>query len=107
MILDLLGGCALIQMDKKVSLVIGKWSKKFLRYGDDLYIPTAKIKIGEEGITVRQLIVDIEMEKSKTAAKKLIEGGGFYIEDYRVKDPYAVLIKDAKGNLFLIEEINE
>ncbi len=79
-------------------------------------MPTSKLSLGEleSGVRVQDLLVRSKLAESKSAARKLVEGGGVYLNNKRISSdrntvtavdlewPGAILLRTGKKNYHLI-----
>jgi tyrosyl-tRNA synthetase len=62
--------------------------------------------LGSDGIGVTDLVVRVQLAPSKAEARRLVQGGGVYVNNRRVADPQARLTRDQAigGQLFVLRK---
>lgn len=61
----------------------------------------------EIGMEIAELCVRAGFTKSKSEARKLIKNGGIKIQDMKVTDPFARVVRDTENNQIILVEKGE
>ncbi len=64
--------------------------------------PTKKTKLDGTGTPIAELVVQAGLEQSKSAARKLLEAGGIYLNNNRVNHAHAVTTSDLLFGKYLL-----
>ncbi len=68
---------------------------------DSEAIPSLEVEINEVGINIADLLMLAQMAMSKTQARRLVDGGGVYVDDVPVSNSLVSITKDGRDFVLL------